>query len=39
MSEGLTRSPGEIYCPECGRTVQRDSRQCNKTRKFLQELP
>jgi len=28
MSEGLTKSPDEIYCPECGRTVQRDSRQC-----------
>ncbi|GEM_PF-563097 len=28
MAEGLTKDPDEIYCPECGRTVQRDLRQC-----------
>jgi len=28
MAEGLTKSPDEIYCPECGRTIQRDLRQC-----------
>jgi len=28
MAEELTKGPDEIYCPECGRTIQRDSRQC-----------
>ncbi len=28
MAEGLTKSPDEIYCPECGRIIQRDLRQC-----------
>ncbi|MCJ7665839.1 MAG: hypothetical protein MUO59_03795 [Actinobacteria bacterium] len=28
MAEELTKRPDEIYCPECGRTIQRDSRQC-----------
>ncbi len=28
MAEGLTKSPDEIYCLECGRTIQRDLRQC-----------
>ena len=29
MAEGLTKSPDEIYCPECGRTIQRDSTKCS----------
>ena len=29
MAEGLTKSPDEIYCPECGRTIQRDSAKCS----------
>ena len=28
MAKGLTKSPDEIYCPECGRTIQRGFNKC-----------
>jgi hypothetical protein len=28
MAEELTKGPDEIYCPECGRTIQRGSTGC-----------
>ena len=28
MAEELTKGADEIYCPECGRTIQKDSRKC-----------